>query len=174
MLQWRHEPLQHRADLGPEKPVRRLLHCPCLYIQGCPRHLVSATGDVLDRLHLRALGERGHAVLEGDDLAGQLRACLSQCKTVCVECWRKGLDPINQRRDLADGLGNQCFSGRAWMIHALGLGSGSVPSPSATRPSAVKHASSSGTTPLASLRVASFWARATFSAVSRALTISAL
>ena len=102
-LQWRTRPqrrdesLQGRADLGPEERPRCLFHGPGLLVERASGHLVGTAGDVLDRLHLRVLGDAGHAVLERADLAGKLGARLDRVEAVAPALGRRPsrADPIN-------------------------------------------------------------------------------
>ena len=134
-----------------------------------------APDDVLDYLRLGCLGDGGHPILKGLESGSQQRTRIGRRLARSVEGRYQSFDPIEQPGDIADHLGNQRLARSARRLHAVALGADrAVASADAVKPKAAKHASSSGSTPLARRLVASFCANTSLSSVLRAFAMSAL
>ena len=136
---------------------------------------LGAPHDVLDHLRPGCLRDGGHPIFQGLKSASQLRTRFSRRLARSVEGRYQRFDSIEQPGDVADRLGNQRLARGARKLHAVALGADfAFASADPVRPKAVKHASSSGSTPLARRLVASFCANASLSSVLRAFAMSAL
>ena len=169
--------LQRGAEIRPEGNTGCIGHGPALLFDRLTRRLVGARKDVLHCLDLGLLCQCDDLGFERGQLIGKL--CMSFDERLARLCHRRllCLGPIDHPPQIADGLGNQYFAGRAGCIHDTGLSvllEALRILETASSWSAAKQASSSGTTPLANRRVARRWARARRSVLSVAAAISAV
>ena len=167
--------LQRPLDLDAKHLARRLGDRSRLGFLRSSCGLFGALHDVLHHLCPGCFRDDGYPISQGLKSGSQLRTRFSCRLARSVDGRHQRVDPIEQSGDLADRLGNQRLARGAWRLHAVVLGADfAFASVDAVSPKAVKHASSSGSTPLARRLVASFCANASLSSVLRALAMSAL
>lgn len=167
--------LYRPLDLDAKHLARRFGDRSRLNYLGLSCGFLGAPHDVLDHLRPGCLRDGGHPIFQGLKSGGQLRTRLSCRLARSVEGRHQRFDPIEQPGDIADRLGNQRLARGAWRLHAFALDADfAFASADPVSPKAVKHASSSGSTPLAKRLVASFCASASLSSVLRAFAMSAL
>jgi hypothetical protein len=167
--------LHPQLDFAAEHPLRRLGDRLGLDDLRPFRTLLRLQQDVANHLFLDRAAYGGHAPLECLELDSQLRARLDGRLARLVDRRPQGFDPVEQRGDLADRLDDQCLACGARRLHAaLPSAADGAVSAARAKPRASKQASSSGSTPLARRRVASFCARSNLSSKLAALAISAL
>ena len=123
--------------------------------------------DVLTAVSLLFRG-RNDLILEHAYAGVELQAASAIARRVVSIDGLQRLDAVDQGSDVADQLGDKASR----VVFELPMVRAALPVYWSS--SAAKHSSSSGTTPQARRRVASFCARASLSAVLLALAISAL
>ena len=167
--------LQRPLDLAAKHLARRLGDCSRLNFLCPSRGFFGSSHDVLDHLRPGCLGDGGHPIVKGLESGSQLRTRIGRRLARSVEGRYQCFDPIEQPGDIADHLDDQRLARSARRLHTVARGADrAVASADAVRPKAAKHASSSGSTPLARRLVASFCANTSLSSVLRALPMSAL
>lgn len=124
--------------------------------------------NMFDCESCRGIGASRDAGLYRVSLSRQTSADVAEFFAGRFQSWRNGLQAIEKQLQLANRLDDERFA------CADRLGHAALRAVASPRCRAAKQASSSGTTPHARRRVASFWASSSFCCVLDALAIRAL